>query len=55
MNPLDGPVAGIVGPGIAVKRYGRGADIADAVAYLASPGASYVTGTDLLVDGGFTA
>jgi NAD(P)-dependent dehydrogenase (short-subunit alcohol dehydrogenase family) len=30
-------------------------DIAAAVLYLASPGASLVTGTSLVVDGGWTA
>ena len=55
MNPLNGPVAAIVGPGIAVQRYGRGEDIASAVAYLASPQASFVTGANVLVDGGLTA
>ena len=55
MNPADGPTAAIVGPGIAVGRYGRGEDIASAVAYLASPQAGFVSGAELLVDGGFTA
>lgn len=55
MNPADGPVADIVKPGIAVGRYGEGADIAAAVAYLAGDEASFVTGADLLADGGFTA
>ncbi len=55
MNPAEGPVADIVKPGIAVQRYGQGADIAAAVAYLASPGAAFVSGAALLVDGGFTA
>jgi 3-oxoacyl-[acyl-carrier protein] reductase len=55
MNPADGPVAGIVGPGIAVQRYGRGEDIAGVVAYLASPQASFITGANVLVDGGLTA
>lgn len=40
---------------IAVGRYGSGSDIASAVAYLASPQASFVSGAELLVDGGFTA
>ncbi len=55
MNPADGKVASIVGPGIAVQRLGRGEDTAAAVAYLVSPAASFVTGVELLVDGGFTA
>ena len=33
-------------------RLGTGADVAEAVAYLASPGAAYVTGSNLLVHGG---
>lgn len=36
-------------------RFARPEEIADAIYYLASPQASYVTGTDLLVDGGYTA
>ena len=37
-----------------VRRGGQPADIAHAVAYLASEAASFVTGTSLLVDGGIT-
>lgn len=55
MNPADGPIADFVRPNIAVGRYGSGADIASAVAYLASPQAAFVSGAELLVDGGFTA
>jgi NAD(P)-dependent dehydrogenase (short-subunit alcohol dehydrogenase family) len=40
---------------IAVGRYGSSSDIASAVAYLASPQAAFVSGAELLVDGGFTA
>ncbi|MCD8138766.1 MAG: SDR family oxidoreductase [Planctomycetaceae bacterium] len=35
-----------------LKRTGHGSDIADAIVYMASDGASFVTGVDLLVDGG---
>jgi len=55
MNPADGPIAKIVGPGLAVGRYGRVEEIAGAVAYLASPEAAFVTGAELMVDGGLTA
>lgn len=55
MNPADGAVADFVRPGIAAGRYGEGRDIAAAVAYLASDEASFVSGAELLVDGGFTA
>lgn len=34
---------------------GRGQDVAEAVAFLASGASRFVTGTDLLVDGGYTA
>jgi NAD(P)-dependent dehydrogenase (short-subunit alcohol dehydrogenase family) len=38
-----------------VGRIGKPEEIASAVLYLSSPGASFITGTDLIVDGGFTA
>ncbi|ELW9449477.1 3-oxoacyl-ACP reductase FabG [Burkholderia cenocepacia] len=55
MNPADGPVAAIVGPGMAIGRYGRPDEIASVVAYLASPESGFVTGADIVADGGFTA
>jgi NAD(P)-dependent dehydrogenase (short-subunit alcohol dehydrogenase family) len=38
-----------------VGRIGTPEEIADAVLYLSAPGASFVTGHDLVVDGGYTA
>jgi NAD(P)-dependent dehydrogenase (short-subunit alcohol dehydrogenase family) len=40
---------------LAVPRTGTPEDIAAAIEFLCSPAASYITGTDLLVDGGATA
>jgi 3-oxoacyl-[acyl-carrier protein] reductase len=40
---------------MAIKRHGRPEEIAAMVAYLAGPEAAYVTGADLLIDGGFAA
>lgn len=55
MNPDGGPVSKIVGPGMAIGRYGKPQEIASVVAFLASPEAAFVTGADIVADGGFTA
>lgn len=39
---------------IPMGRMGAPEDVAKAVAFLASPAASYITGTNIIVDGGFT-
>lgn len=52
---LDQNAAAVLLPSIAVGRLGRPEDVADAVAYLAGPAASYVTGVTLRVDGGLHA
>jgi NAD(P)-dependent dehydrogenase (short-subunit alcohol dehydrogenase family) len=35
--------------------FGQPSDVADAVIYLATPASKWVTGTELVVDGGYTA
>jgi len=40
---------------IPLGRYGLETELADAIFYLCSPGASYITGQELAVDGGFAA
>lgn len=55
MNPDDGEFAASLKAMMALPRYGRVEEIADFVAYLASPGAGYITGANLSIDGGFSA
>ncbi|MEV7026150.1 SDR family oxidoreductase, partial [Kitasatospora sp. NPDC093558] len=55
MNPADGASAAFQAGLTALGRYGAGADVAAAVAYLVSEDARYVTGAELAVDGGFAA
>lgn len=40
---------------MALKRYGKGDEIADLVSYLAGPEAGFITGASLSIDGGFSA
>ncbi|WP_208869214.1 SDR family oxidoreductase [Streptomyces sp. MJM8645] len=55
MNPADGEAAEFQSSLTALGRFGAGADIAAAVAYLAGEEGRYVTGAELAVDGGFAA
>jgi len=43
-----------IAAGEPIGRLGRPEDVADAVVYLCSDRASYVTGTNFVVDGGFS-
>ncbi|TFI20381.1 SDR family oxidoreductase, partial [Herbaspirillum sp. 3C11] len=55
MNPVDGDFAPVQHNVMALKRHGHADEVAAMIAYLASSDAAFVTGTDLLIDGGFAA
>lgn len=55
MNPAEGEFADALHGLMALPRHGRADEVAAMVAYLAGPDAAFVTGADLLIDGGFAA
>jgi 3-oxoacyl-[acyl-carrier protein] reductase len=55
MNPAHGPFGDALRQFMALGHYGKPDDIANAVAFLASEKAKYITGTTLTVDGGANA
>jgi NAD(P)-dependent dehydrogenase (short-subunit alcohol dehydrogenase family) len=55
MNPADGPFAAAQRSFLALDRFGTVDDVAAAVVYLSGPGGSYITGTELTIDGGHAA
>jgi len=55
LNPASGDWAVPQKAATALNRYGRAAEIAAMVAFVAGPESSYITGTNLTVDGGMNA
>jgi len=55
MNPATGDFATALHGLMALPRHGQADEVAGMVAYLASDEAAFVTGADLLIDGGFAA
>jgi len=55
MNPEHTEFGASMHGFMAIKRHGRPEEIASMVAYLSGPEAAFITGADLLVDGGFAA
>lgn len=54
-NPADGDFASVMKGLMALPRYGKAAEVAGMAAYLAGPDAGFITGANLMIDGGFSA
>ncbi|MFD3657558.1 SDR family oxidoreductase [Streptomyces sp. NPDC058620] len=55
LNPADGPFAAGQRAATALDRFGTTDEVASLIAYLASDDAAYITGTEVVVDGGHAA
>jgi 3-oxoacyl-[acyl-carrier protein] reductase len=55
MNPPDGEFAEMLKKYTAVSRFGAVEEVAGMVAYLAGDEAGFITGANLMIDGGFSA
>lgn len=54
-NPDKGDRSAMIKTMVPLGRYGQPHEVAELVAFLASPAASYITGAQLLIDGGMLA
>ena len=54
-NPDEGERSARIKAGVPLGRYGQPAEVAEVVAFLASPAAAFITGAHVLVDGGMLA
>lgn len=54
-NPDEGERAAMIKIMVPLGRYGQPREVAELVAFLASPAANYITGAQILVDGGMLA
>lgn len=55
MNPETANGADAARATMAIKRFGRPEQVADLVAWLAAPGSQFMTGSELVIDGGTNA
>lgn len=55
LNPASGPFAAGQRSATALDRFGTADEVASLIAYLASTEAAYITGTEVVVDGGHAA
>lgn len=54
-NPAEGDRAAMIRTMVPLGRYGQPREVAELVAFLASSAASYITGAQILIDGGMLA
>ena len=54
-NPDEGERAAMIKAMVPLGRYGQPREVAELVAFLASPAADYITGAQILIDGGMLA